>query len=133
MPRLKLLERKGELRWLDYLPQRDVIALLQSALSLVFVSLYEGFGLPVLEAFAAGCPVIASNTTSLPEVASDAAMLVNPVDPDQLAQAMILMIENIDIVDSYRYKGFQRVKKYSWEASAKSTFEVYQMVLSSKS
>lgn len=70
LPKLHELEQRGEGRWLSYLPQSDVMPLLQSAVALTFPSLYEGFGLPVIEAFAARCPVIASNSTSLPEVAA---------------------------------------------------------------
>jgi glycosyltransferase involved in cell wall biosynthesis len=129
LPRLQSLEAQEELRWLDYLIQSDVIALLQTALALVFVSLYEGFGLPVVEAFAAGCPVIASNTTSIPEVAGDAALLVNPVDPVALTQAMKLMIENVNLAENYKHKGFERARQYSWAACAKATHAIYQNVL----
>ena len=88
LPQLQQLEERGEGRWLSYLPQSEVLALLQSAGALIFASLYEGFGLPVIEAFAAQCPVIASNTTSLPEVAGNAAWAVDPLDANSIAAGL---------------------------------------------
>ena len=89
------LERTGFGRWLNYVPRADIFALLQSAQALVFPSLYEGFGLPVLEGFASRIPVITSNTTSLPEVAGDAALMVNPESVEQIAEAMRRCIEDV--------------------------------------
>lgn len=129
LPRLRQLEQVGTVRWLDYVPQDDVMALLQSARALTFVSLYEGFGLPVLEAFAAGCPVIASNTTSIPEVAGDAACLVDPNSPRAIADAMLCLLED----DAYRVhliaQGRARAAQFTWDACAKATREAYQTVM----
>jgi alpha-1,3-rhamnosyl/mannosyltransferase len=130
LPTLKQLEEKGTVRWLNYLPKEHAMALLQSARALMFLSLYEGFGLPVLEAFAARCPVIASNTTSLPEVAHDAALSVNPLDDVAVMHAMSQLIEDDVLVDSLKEKGHARAALFSWDACADETWSAYQRVLS---
>jgi alpha-1,3-rhamnosyl/mannosyltransferase len=131
LPQLRRLEEQSEGRWLSYLPQADVLALLQTAGALVFASLYEGFGLPVIEAFAAQCPVIASNTTSLPEVTGDAAWAVDPLDVDSIRAAMIDVLSN----DSLRAKrialGLERARQYTWHECARQTLAVYRKVLAS--
>src|SRR4029453_11111827 len=81
---LRAAAADGRVRWLDYVDADDMRALYQGAAAFVFPSLFEGFGLPVLEAFASGIPVVTSTTTSLPEVAGDAALLVNPTNVDAL-------------------------------------------------
>jgi alpha-1,3-rhamnosyl/mannosyltransferase len=116
-------------RWLQYLPDFEVRALMQSASALVFASLCEGFGLPVVEAFAAGLPVIASNTTSVPEVAGDAAILVDPVNASEIADAMRLVIEQPRTLDALRNAGLTRARELSWQACADKTLAVYQAVL----
>lgn len=132
IPQLKALEQRGEGRWLSYLPQDEVMALMQSAGALVFASLYEGFGLPVIEAFAAQCPVIASNTTSLPEVTGDAAWSVDPTDPASIAAAMQDVLAQADARAQKIEKGLERAKHYSWQECARKTLAVYEKVLASK-
>lgn len=131
IPRLQQLQQQGTVRWLDYVPQVDLMALLQSARALTFVSLYEGFGLPVLEAFAANCPVITANTTSLPEVAGDAAWLVNPHDDIALSAAMMQFIEDDGLMATLKEKGQMRARAFTWDACAKATLTAYQRLLSS--
>lgn len=126
--RLQVLERMGTVRCLNYLPQDEVIVLLQSALALMFVSLYEGFGLPVLEAFASNCPVIASNTTSIPEVAGDAAVLVPPTSVDEIREAMLNRIEHKLNYQALQEKGRMRAQAFTWERCASMTLSVYQQV-----
>ncbi len=94
LPELLALKGRGCGRWLDNVSDEELHVLLQSALALVYPSLYEGFGLPVLEGFAAGLPVISSNTTSIPEVAADAAILVNPERIEEIADAMQKLAED---------------------------------------
>ncbi|WP_236199169.1 glycosyltransferase family 4 protein [Pseudomonas pseudonitroreducens] len=125
---LQDLERRGEGRRFEYLPGRTVRALLQSASTLVFPSLYEGFGLPVIEAFAARCPVITSNTTSLPEVAGDAAILIDPTQTDAIAAAMRRILEEPEQTALRADLGLQRAFRYSWEACASETLEVYRRI-----
>jgi alpha-1,3-rhamnosyl/mannosyltransferase len=129
LPELRKLEDRGEGRWLSYLPQSEVFALLQSAGALVFASLYEGFGLPVIEAFAAQCPVIASNTTSLPEVTGDAAWAVDPQDAESISEAMLDVLAN-DALRAERIElGLARARQYSWDECARQTLDVYRKVL----
>ncbi|WP_297846054.1 glycosyltransferase family 1 protein [Pseudomonas sp.] len=129
LPQLQSLEEAGEGRWLNYLPQGEVMALLQSAGALVFASLYEGFGLPVIEAFAAKCPVIASNTSSLPEVAGDAAWSVDPYDVDSINAAMLGVLEQKGAREQKILRGLARAEHYTWHECARQTLEVYRKVL----
>jgi alpha-1,3-rhamnosyl/mannosyltransferase len=129
IPQLKRLEEHGEGKWLSYLPQDEVMALLQSAGAMVFASLYEGFGLPVIEAFAAQCPVIASNTTSLPEVTGNAAWAVDPLDASSISAAMLDVLSN-DALRTERVEiGLERARRFTWEECARQTLEVYRKVL----
>jgi glycosyltransferase involved in cell wall biosynthesis len=115
--------------WLRYLPEGEVQALMQSATALVFPSLCEGFGLPVLEAFAAGLPVVTSNTTSLPEVAGDAALLVDPVDVDAIAEAMRAIAESPGLAGRLAEAGLRRARAFTWEACAQATLRGYRALL----
>lgn len=129
IPKLRKLEDQGEGRWLRYLPQTEVLALLQSAGALVFASLYEGFGLPVIEAFAAQCPVIASNTTSLPEVTGDAAWAVDPTDTESISSAMMSVLQD-DVQRKQKIEqGLLRARHYTWNECARQTLDVYRKVL----
>ena len=127
---LSQLEQDGYGRWLKYVPRKDIFALLQSAHALVFPSLYEGFGLPVLEGFASGIPVITSNTSSLPEVAGDAASLVNPSSVEEIAHAMLQLVEQTDLRNTLIQKGLLQVNKFSWAETARRTSEVYREMFS---
>lgn len=128
IPQLEALEKLGEGRWLSYLPQNEVLALLQSAGALVFASLYEGFGLPAIEAFAAQCPLIASNSTSLPEVTGDAAWAVDPYSVESIRTAMQDVLEQREERDRKVMLGLERARQFSWEACANLTLEVYRKV-----
>jgi glycosyltransferase involved in cell wall biosynthesis len=99
----------------------------------VYPSLYEGFGLPPLEAMACGCPVVASNVTALPEVLGDGALLVNPLSVEELAQAIAAVLQRPELAASLREKGAQRAASYSWSATAAKTREVYAQVLAGRS
>jgi glycosyltransferase involved in cell wall biosynthesis len=103
--------------------------LYSSAALFVFPSIYEGFGMPVLEAMACGTPVITSNTTSLPEVAGDAAILINPLDDKELGEAMVQVLSDQKLAEDLRTKGFARVKQFTWERAARRTMEVYREVI----
>ena len=132
LPQLEALQQRGEGRWLSYLPQNEVLALLQSAGALVFASLYEGFGLPVIEAFAAQCPVIASNTTSVPEVTGDAAWSVDPSSAESISAAMLDVLQHSDEREQKIQRGLARARQYTWQACAEQTLEVYRKVLAKK-
>lgn len=111
-----------------YVPDEDLPALLSGADLFVYPSFYEGFGLPVLEAMSCGVPVITSNTSSLPEVTGDAAILVDPDDVDQLAGAMEKVLSDVSLKEELRRKGLERAKQFSWEKTAKETLRVYEEV-----
>ena len=94
----------------------------------VFASLWEGFGLPIIEAFAMGCPVITSNTTSMPEVAADAALVVDPLEVDDIAKAMTMIHKDSKLKERLAQMGLQRAKEFSWEKTAEETVGVYREV-----
>jgi alpha-1,3-rhamnosyl/mannosyltransferase len=107
----------------------DLPTLYRRADALVFPSLYEGFGLPVLEAMACGIPVIASNAGSLPEVAGDAALMIDPTDRDGLARAIAQVLGNPALHADLACRGVQRAAQFSWHETARRTLAVYQDVL----
>ncbi len=113
-------------RWLRYVPGDDLPGILRCAFALVFPSLHEGFGLPVLEAFASELPVITSNITSLPEVAGDAAILIDPHDTDSISDAMLLLTEDSAVAQQLRNKGLVRAKSFTWKKTALATLEIYR-------
>lgn len=126
MVTLAQLEADGFGRWLKYVPRQDLFSLLQCAQALVFPSLYEGFGLPVLEGFASGIPVITSNTTSLPEVVGDAAVMVNPLSIEEIAHAMQQMAEQPEMRSALIGKGLIQAEKFTWQQTAQRTQDVYR-------
>jgi len=126
---IEAMTQEGTGKWLSYVDDTALRVLLRNARALTFPSLYEGFGLPVLEAFASGCPVISSNTTSLPEVASDAAILLDPEDVEGWTEAMRHMAEEDSLRERLIAKGLLRVGQYSWERSAHQHLEVFRALL----
>jgi glycosyltransferase involved in cell wall biosynthesis len=96
----------------------ELAALYRGALFLVFPSFYEGFGLPIIEAFACGTPVITSNVTSMPEIAGDAALLVDPYDADAIAEAMVRLASSPELRNVLVARGFGRIGNFSWDAVA---------------
>jgi glycosyltransferase involved in cell wall biosynthesis len=109
------LELDKQVVILDYVPQADLPALYKKALLFVYPSLYEGFGLPVLEAMNQGTPVITSKTSSLPEVGSDAVLYCDPKSVDDLAMVMKNVLMNDHLQASLSLKGRERAKHFSWE------------------
>lgn len=118
------------LRWLKYVSGEDLPGILRCASGLVFPSLHEGFGLPVLEAFAAELPVITSNITSLPEVAGNAALLVDPYDVQSISWAMQQLIDDTEKTRDLRLKGLHRAMEFTWENTAQATKSVYHQAIS---
>ncbi len=112
-----------------FISDEEVVLYYSNARCLLLPSLYEGFGFPPLEAMACGCPVVTSNTSSLPEVVGEASIMVNPYDTDSLAQAMREVLTNSKLRDNMVRKGLEQSKKFSWEKAAEQTQEVYKKLV----
>jgi glycosyltransferase involved in cell wall biosynthesis len=112
-----------------YVPDADLPALYAGADIFVYPSLYEGFGLPPLEAMACGAPVITSNTSSLPEVVGNAGVTVNPLDTDALARAITDLLQDEARRSALRAAGLQRAGQFHWDHTARATIEVYRRVV----
>jgi len=128
---LKTAEKKGLRKRIfttGYVDEETLACLYSSALALVFPSLYEGFGLPVLEAMACGCPVICSNVASLPEVAGDAGILFDPFQVEDLGAAIDKVAGDCTLREDLIQKGLLRAAQFSWENTAKKTLEVFRAV-----
>ncbi|BCL35880.1 glycosyltransferase family 4 protein [Nostoc sp. MS1] len=117
---------KNDIHHLDYLSDELVALFYAKANVFVYPSYYEGFGLPVLEAMTLGAPVVTSNTSSIPEVAGDAALLIDPNDPIQLADAILKVISDSQLRQDLIIKGKERAKLFSWERTAKETLNAYK-------
>ena len=118
-----------QVKFLDYVPYTELPKLLNQAIALVFPSLWEGFGLPVLEAMACGTPVITSNLASLPEVAGDAALLVNPYQVEELTEAMQAIATDTNLRSQLRDRGLARAAQFSWAKTGQATAEILQQYL----
>jgi len=116
-------------RFLGFVPDRTLAVLYRLAAVFVFPSLYEGFGLPPLEAMASGTPVITSNVSSLPEVVGDAAVLIDPYDPDAIAGAIRRVLEDEDLRRDLRRRGLERARHFSWDRSIARVRRIYDEVL----
>ncbi|MBC7240010.1 MAG: glycosyltransferase family 4 protein, partial [Chloroflexi bacterium] len=112
-----------------FIPDEDLPALYQGADVFAFPSLYEGFGIPVLEALACGTPVVTSNTSSMPEAAGDAALLVDPTDVEAIAEALWRLLEDASLRNALRARGFEQVKRFSWVASARIIHTIYRHLI----
>lgn len=112
---------------MGYMPYEDLPLLYNAAGILVFPSLFEGFGIPVVEAMATGLPVACSNTTSLPEVAGDAAVVFNPEDPRDIAEKVSMLYDK-GLRNALIEKGLERAKSFTWESTAVETLKVYEEV-----
>lgn len=129
---LPLVQRLGlqeDVIFTGYVPQEDLPAVYNLADLFVFPSLYEGFGLPPLEAMACGVPAVAANRSAIPEVVGDAAVLVDPRSPDCLAEAMLAVLTDEHLRRDLQQRGQERAQQFSWEETARKTMEVYGSVL----
>jgi glycosyltransferase involved in cell wall biosynthesis len=115
-------------RFVGYLHEDALQGVLANADTLAFPSLYEGFGLPILEAMAMGVPVVCSDRASLPEVAGEAAVYFNPLSVEDMAQKIGHIASNPALRDELRQKGFENVKRFSWEKTARETLVIYRQV-----
>lgn len=112
----------------DYISNLEILYLYNNADVFVYPSIYEGFGIPPLEAMACGCPVVVSNVTSLPEVVGDAAMLVNPFDVDDIANKIYKVVSDRNLNNLLREKSIKQASKFSWEKCATETLDLYLKV-----
>ena len=117
-----------QVRFLGYLPDDQLAILYRLASVFAFPSLYEGFGLPPLEAMASGTPVVTSNISSLPEVVGDAAVLVDPYEVDAIVDGLRRVLTNPALAEDMRRKGIERAREFSWERSVAKTWAVYQTI-----
>ncbi|MDO8735163.1 MAG: glycosyltransferase family 1 protein, partial [Elusimicrobiota bacterium] len=117
---------RGDIILTGYITEEENICLYNAASVFVFPSLYEGFGLPILEAMACGTPVITSDVYSMPEVAGDAAIMVNPEKISEITAAILKIVKDENLRKSLIEKGFQRAKLFNWEKTARKTLEVYR-------
>jgi glycosyltransferase involved in cell wall biosynthesis len=115
----------GRVRILGFVDDADLPALYRHAALFAFPSLYEGFGLPVLEAMACGVPVVCSNASSLPEVAGDAALLVDPLDTDGLAAAIARALADGDLREGMIVRGFAQAARFTWKQAARQLLGVF--------
>lgn len=126
--KIEPLIRSGEIRLLGYLTREDLVSITAGALTLVYPSIYEGFGLPPLEAMSCGVPVISSNISSLPEVIGDGGILINPQDTDELKEAMETLISSPDIRTIYAKKALEKSQTFSWKRCVEETLSVYKEI-----
>jgi glycosyltransferase involved in cell wall biosynthesis len=113
----------------DYVPDKDLPALLSGASIFAYPSLYEGFGLPALEAMAAGIPVLSSNRGSIPEVCGQAAVLVDPGNSEEMTNALFRLMTQPDLRRSLSTLGREQASRFSWEETARQTVEAYRLLL----
>jgi glycosyltransferase involved in cell wall biosynthesis len=116
-------------RALGYVPQEHLPYLYAACEAFVFPSLYEGFGLPVLEAMACGSPVIASNTSSMPELVDGVGLLVDPHDVDNISRSMLSLSRDQELRSRLKQKGIERARLFSWDRTVKETVDVYEKCL----
>jgi glycosyltransferase involved in cell wall biosynthesis len=126
---IEAAESEGWLKYLDYVEESELPALYAGARVFVCVSLYEGFGLPVLEALAAGAPVICSNVASLPEVGGGAVKYVDPLGQESIRQGLIELLESDALLMQMRQAGLRRAREFSWSRTVQGTVEAYQRLL----
>ena len=119
---------ENRIKFLDFVPNDDLPALYQNALCFVLPSLYEGFGLPVLEAMKNGCPVITSNVSSLPEAGGDAALYIDPLNVSDITAKIKMVLEDDKLRKEMIEKGKKQVSKFSWEKTAKETLKALESI-----
>lgn len=123
------LRASGQVRQLGYLSREDLIRVIAGARALVYPSIYEGFGLPPLEAMACGVPVVASNVSSIPEVVGNAGLLLSPKDVDGFADAMGRLIDDGDLHAELSRRSVARAAGFTWQACARQTRRAYEIAL----
>lgn len=126
---VKDLEIAKDVIFTGYVIGDELVPLFHNADFFVMPSLYEGFGTTVLEAFATGTPAILSNVSSIPEIAGDAAYLINPLNTQEIAEAMYKFSQDEELKKNFREKGLKQVEKFNWEKCASQTLDVYKSLV----
>ena len=126
----RLLDTPKTVRYLGYVPEEDLPAVMAGATGFIYPSHYEGFGFPVIQAMAVGTPVITSDVSSLPEIAGDAALLVNPRRPGEISDAIRQVLSSPSLREGMRARGLQRAEHFRWDACAKRSLCFFQTVIS---
>lgn len=129
----EMIKGNKKVKLLGFLPDEDLIALYNTATVFAMPSLYEGFGLPILEAMKCGCPVVTSKKGSLPEIAGDAVLYVDAYNAEDIAKGLEKVLKDSSLAKSLSEKGALQAKKFSWKKTAKETMEVYESVSRSTS
>jgi glycosyltransferase involved in cell wall biosynthesis len=112
-----------------YLPREDLVSLYAGAALFVYPSLYEGFGMPLLEAMASGVPIVAARTSSIPEVIGNAGILVDPLNISEMGEAVRRVLTDRSVSSSLREKGMARAREFTWDRAARETLRIYQEVI----
>jgi glycosyltransferase involved in cell wall biosynthesis len=121
---IRAFDKENRVHFMGYVTRQKLAALYQYCDAFLFPSLYEGFGLPVLEAMAAGTPVLTSSTSALPEVAGDAALLVNPNEETAIKEGILRLAADRELSDRYRQKGKKRASEFSFAQTAQKTADL---------
>ena len=129
LKRIEELGLQDTVHVLGYLPYEKLPTIYNLARMMVFPSLFEGFGMPVLEAMACGCPVVCSNVTSIPEVGGTAVHYFDPSSPEEIADTIIKLWNDDEALLDLRAKGIERARLFSWERTARATLEVYHQTI----
>jgi glycosyltransferase involved in cell wall biosynthesis len=127
----KVVQQSGfseDIVFLDFVSEEELALLYNAATVFLYPSLYEGFGIPPLEAMACGVPVITSNTTSIPEVVGDAALLIDPANGEELKSALAKLLDDKGLRDALANRGLEQAKKFSWKKMAEETLDTYEKV-----
>ncbi len=120
--------KDSNIKILGFIPEKDMVALHASAICLVYPSLYEGFGLPIIKSLKVGTPVITSNNSSLKEIASECAILVDPMSENDIAKAIEKITQSSKLRQQLSQKGIEVAKKFSWKKTAQQTLQVYNSI-----
>jgi len=125
---VRKLKMEKRIILLGHIPDEELVLLYNGASLMVYPSLYEGFGLPILEAMACGCPVICSNTSSMPEVAGGAAILISPENEIDIAEAIDKIMMNKKLSQQLTESGYKRAKEFNWKTTAQQTLSIFEQV-----
>ncbi|MDD5622984.1 MAG: glycosyltransferase family 1 protein [Actinomycetota bacterium] len=131
MELIEKLKLENDIMMLGFIPDDDLPYLYNSAELFIFPSLYEGFGMPVLEAQACGCPVVSSKTECIEEISKRSALLVNPYDHKEIAQAILDILNNEDLRDKLVAAGLENIKRFNWVETARQTLELFEKIYQS--